>query len=889
MNRNYRHDPVIAFFLALLLYLVIFALFGIFPGSEKTILSGDLYAQYEGFIRMFLRVLQGKEDLWYSFSLYYGSGTALTYAYYAFSPFNLLYLIPFVFFPTMTLIITALKHALAAAFFCLFLQKVMKRKGAETIFFALCYALCTFGVGMYLHIMWFDAVFTLPLVVISIHELLERNRMLPLILSYAYLFFTNFYMGFILGVFTGLAFLWMLLYRTKTFDRASVKSCLRSLIRYAFCGILAAGLCAVVLVPAALFLFGHSAADNFEFTPLKASLSELLTSFMMGEMSSMDNDIPFNYCSLPVLLLIPVYFSVHGISKKEKILTVGLFLVYGFASFYLPLYTAMHAFDYPNWYAFRFSYAIVFLMITCACRAYPHLREYSTRSGLIFISVLLFLYSVLIPLFPLFHRSTDVGNTQPHFMINLAFLLLWFLLFYIIKKHTSVSKKAGIAAVILLCVELVSNGQMILRNLDLTYIKKTQYRNWSGAIEDSLDSINRQDPGFFRLHVNNDVISNSGAVFGFHSLSAFNSSDDYELRHAMSGLGIATTNRGIYDIGYYDIVDMLIGAKYTVEIPRDLFSPDKVYDSLSPGDVSVSTFEYALPLGYMVSDSIRDYRAGLDAMKNQEELIKAMTGNDYHFYTALPEDAVSVTCFGTNEERVSDLISFYRVNDLFDFAYIIYSADITAEEDFYAYFPVDSPIMIMNSPYLIGSCSGQNTNIYLSGAPLMRGLRNNGDFEETPDGRIGSVMISFKPETSADYAARAAIFKIYRRDSLPDVYKDLSSSVLQIDRMSSSDIHGTVTVSADRPVLFTTIPFDSDWHAEADGISVPTEACVENAFLSVPLTPGEHSIRLYYIPSGYKEGRLISLLSLAVLMFLILRSLLLLRQRQNSNKEAASV
>ena len=122
MLKNRKIFPFYAFFLALILYFVIFASLGIWFGSGKTLMASDLFVQYEGFIRMFLRVLRGEDSPWYSFSVFLGSGTALTYAYYTLSPFNLLYLIPGITFPTMTLAVTALKHALAAATFCLFLQ-----------------------------------------------------------------------------------------------------------------------------------------------------------------------------------------------------------------------------------------------------------------------------------------------------------------------------------------------------------------------------------------------------------------------------------------------------------------------------------------------------------------------------------------------------------------------------------------------------------------------------------------------------------------------------------------------------------------------------------------------------------------------------------------------
>ena len=67
---------------------------GILGYGNQTILSGDLYQQYIGFIHLFIDTIRSKGDWGYSFSLYLGQPTASTFAYYCLSPFNLLYLIP---------------------------------------------------------------------------------------------------------------------------------------------------------------------------------------------------------------------------------------------------------------------------------------------------------------------------------------------------------------------------------------------------------------------------------------------------------------------------------------------------------------------------------------------------------------------------------------------------------------------------------------------------------------------------------------------------------------------------------------------------------------------------------------------------------------------------
>ena len=81
--KNPKYYPLTSALLAALLYLLIFAFAGILGFDNLTVLSGDLYQQYVAFIQLFMDVLRGKGDFWYSFSLYLGQPTASTFAYYS--------------------------------------------------------------------------------------------------------------------------------------------------------------------------------------------------------------------------------------------------------------------------------------------------------------------------------------------------------------------------------------------------------------------------------------------------------------------------------------------------------------------------------------------------------------------------------------------------------------------------------------------------------------------------------------------------------------------------------------------------------------------------------------------------------------------------------------
>ena len=86
----------------------------------------------------------------------------------------------------------------------------------------------------------------------------------------------------------------------------------------------------------------------------------------------------------------------------------------------------------------------------------------------------------------------------------------------------------------------------------------------------------------------------------------------------------------------------------------------------------------------------------------------------------------------------------------------------------------------------------------------------------------------------------------------------------------SDEISGTVNASADRPILFFSIPYDKGWDAYIDDSPAPTYPVINDSFLSLELTPGTHNIRLIYSHPGADAGKLISGGSLLVLLILTL-------------------
>ena len=110
----------------------------------------------------------------------------------------------------------------------------------------------------------------------------------------------------------------------------------------------------------------------------------------------------------------------------------------------------------------------------------------------------------------------------------------------------------------------------------------------------------------------------------------------------------------------------------------------------------------------------------------------------------------------------------------------------------------------------------------------------------------------------------------------------VQSNQLHIDPGYTEDrIEGTITISEEYPILFTSIPYDKNWRIYVDGqqiqlymIETTIESGVEkipvlDAVIAAELTPGEHEIVMEYRSTELAIGAAVSLAGLIVFLGII--------------------
>ena len=864
--------PFYAFFITVTAFLLSLLYLDILGFGNNTILRSDLNSQYLPFIQLFLRALKGEESFWYSFSLYYGSGTILNHAYYCFSPFNMLYLIPGISLSAITTIIITLKLGLSAATFQLFVQKAMKQNSFPTVLLATCYALSGYATTMHYQLMWLDAFYMVPIIFWLIIRFVDKQKGLLLTLSFSYLFLLNFYTAYMVGIVSALFFVCYLCYCYFSPNKEAVKKCFSIAFKFAGYILLAVGLSAAILLPAATFLIGHMAQDNRNFLPLLNTAPDIANSLFIGQMQTLDTQVPMLYCGIPVLLILPFYFMNKEIPLKEKICISIPMIFLLLSMMFLPLYKFMHAFDYPNMYGFRFVFLMVFFMVVIACRQLPYMEKVTVKAVAIYSSALLILYSLLIPIQYVYYPATYHTNSQNGLLLNLLFILLWILIFNLFYHKKCRSNLLTLGTLIILIAELSLNSYICIDREEHLCAPESKTNTFNATTEAVVEELNTTDEGFYRIGLNNNAHYNAAAQFGFNGLTTFSSSDDYALRKIMTGLGISTSNRFMSECGFTPLTEMLFNVKYVVTLETNPESSEVEYNGYT-----ISENQCTLPIGYMVNEQIVNYVATDDPFYNQMNLLNLMTGNSYDdIYTEISEEELVLETENMAIDETTAGTYFYHLSDyVLTPSLITYSVPVVEGKTFYACFSQLTTTLSGDSPRIIAACKGVADEVLLSSGCIVQGVPIT-LYEDSHH----CVCLYFDSSRSRDYFCNNTYFYYFNHDNLQKIYADLSPGSWNITSHAGDTLSGTVTATENRNILFTTIPYDMDWVAYVDGKEVEVLSTLNDAFICIVLEPGMHEVTLQYIPNGKDLGLSVTLCSVLILIWLLAKP-----YSQNKNKK----
>lgn len=816
-NKN-KSTFFLAFIIPVVILVIIYFVREIYPFGENCFLRSDMYHQYAPFLKEFYNKITQGGSLTYSWNIGGGSDFTAIYAYYLASPANwLIRFVPDAYTIEFMNALLIIKTGLASFTFCYYLSKRYNSRHLILAAFSIFYALSSYMAAFNWNVMWLDCIVLLPLIVLGIERLIKYNKCFLYCITLALSIFSNYYISIMICIFTFLYFIINLFTINMEREKGFYKKRILNFILYS---LIAGGLSAILLIPV-IHALSLTASGDFSFpTTLEkyfSTLKILSRGLMNVDPAIFSPHDPNIYSSVIVFLMFPLYCLNKNISKRDKIGKILLIVIFIVSfNFNIPNYI-WHGFHFPNSLPCRQSFIFIFLMLTISVEAFLDIKRYTNKE--IYLS-----FAGVFALF-MFFENFFVDEDYP---FSIIYISLIFVALYLLIIEGFRNKKVNkniivyILFIVTICEAAINTNETAFGTTSRTY-----YVSDNADIENVLTNLKTEDNSFYRTEKITRRTKNDAAWSDYRGISVFSSTANAGVTNFMGALGFEHSMNSYSYNGNTPLTASLLSVKYLLNNDMlnnsDLIS---LYDS--SGSIYLYKNKYTLPLGFMLAS---DFENKFDINDNnpfnvQNNFVEGTTGYA-NMFTMLP------------------------VNNAGSFA----SSYITENEHVYAYIYSNIESATVEVSDLNGTNISSKTYDDLS----------HGHIIDIGDVASGSTINFY---ASGDNAALSLYVAGFNDDVFKAAYNVLNSNSLQITAYNDTTIKGKISSSYDG-TMFTSIPYNKGFTVYVDGKKVKGTA-FKDAFLSIPVSKGEHNIEIKYSPQGLLAGSIISGISLIIFLILII-------------------
>lgn len=844
---------VLSFITPCLLLEITYVTCTIYPVGNRSLLIIDLFHQYAPFLSDLQDRFSSFSSMLYSWAGGLGTSYLPLYAYYLASPLNIISVIfPKQHLPELVLVLTLLKIGMAGAFFAYYLKSIHKEQGLMTVAFALLYSLSSYVLVFSWNIMWMDAIYLLPLIMLGLVRLIRDNRGLLFCITLAIALFSNFYMAIFICIFIALYFP-VCLFSNQNIKKPSIL--IKRTLKFTGYSIMAAGLSAVLLLPTYFALKLSSAADDIFPNKLTNyfDLFDYITRHFTATLPSVREGMPNLYSGIIVLILIPVYFMSRSVRLKEKLWNIALLLIL-IVSFNTNILNFIwHGFHFPNQIPYRFSFVYIFLVLSLSYRGFKSLNEFTGKQlGAICIAVL--------GLVVLSQKFDDLSMDYVTLYVSIAFIIIYAAALTADRHMTIKPSFKLLFLVIVITVEVLTNTLITTHKIDFLegYSNRDGYSDGKVVMQlrEQIEAIKAKDKSFYRMEILPPKTTNDPYLYNYRGLSLFSSTSPLLPVRMMKNLGYHSNSINSYKYeGSTPILDSLFGIKYLIFRSVDL--KESIYEQIAAVDkIKVFENKFVIPLGFMAKKELENYRSfSSNPFDAQNELVENICGVDK---IMVPIEQIQ----GTNSNLTfsssgTKFFSFKRSNkDIDSIARVKFK--VTKDQQVYLYYRAPS------NTKGTGSITVEGKKIDFN--PKHTSLVNIGFCKS---GASLELQINFE-KTSAESGS----FELYSsgidRQAFENAMTLIQKSSLTIDSYTDTRVLGHVDAK-DSGFMAMSIPYDKGWHVKVDDKEIKTSA-IDNCLLGFSLPEGRHRIELWFVPDKYIIGLMITLAFMMVLLAIVIRA-----------------
>lgn len=475
---------------------------------------------------------------------------------------------------------------------------------------------------------------------------------------------------------------------------------------------------------------------------------------------------------------------------------------------------------------------------------------------------------------------------------------------YIKSKKKSVKNGILIFMTAVLSFELCVNAYDTFLKIDkeVAYSKGDSYYADTQAGRDVADAMRAYDDSFYRAEKTYCRMVNDNMAFGVRGITHSSSVMNAKIINFIETMGYKMqTFTTRYD-GNSTLADSLLGIKYVIHDPdkgntdvnlnpaytnNEVLTKDYTDSTGTQHTFHVYENPYAMSIGYMVDSSIQKlaFLGNDNPFNSQNMFLSTITGNtdfettpdgyinivgNKEYYKRLPESIELSECTQYGYGDASKFVGDAGAVDP------VVNVHFTAQSDNEIY-------MFLKTPYKepvntwISTEKDENGNFtnhqslgtgrYYDGGTEY-GLLRIGKFAPGTDIEVRLTLTD--TQNDGEYFTIIKDFFFYEFDEaafIEDINK-LKQNEWNITEYTERYLKGTINADKDQ-VMLLTIPTEPGWKVKVDGKKVETFTIL-NAFLGVPLSPGEHTVEASYTPPGFWIGVITLILGIAVCVYFII-------------------
>ena len=917
-----------AFLIPALTALAVFASYGFAPFGDKSMLIMDMSGQYVEFLTA-LRTVRSPADLFFSWGKVLGSNYTGVYAYYASSPLSwLLLLFPDSRMPEAVLFLTVLKIGLCGLGMSVFLRGFCLRHSrryrlgafgpsslrhlagpfersrewlspalrALILLFSTLYALCSYNCVYSMCVMWLDGVFMLPLILYFTEKLVDEGRMAGLILSFAYIFLSNYYVAYMCGVFSVIYFAFYFVDRRRGRAEKQLEKPLRNrfyrnrIFKFVIAVSAAAALTAWLWLPTLFSLiegkigFTNSTypdAFNYDFGAFVRKL-------FIGEYDAITNrGAPFFYGGMAVFIALPMFFMNRNIKARSRIFAGAILAFLLLSTLWTPLDNAWHIFQHPNWFPYRWTFVLAFF---CVYLAFRGVAASGSLSAGYYPGAILGMYALCLTvsrdpstassaLSPDNFTAPSDGSVRKQFIYTLAVVFAFVLIDLARRLPSKISLAAGkkfritlsrllavLTALFLIAVTVTEqhfHWKKLLEGLDRAHSYETaasysEYRKtMSGALK-IIDGDRDENgvTGFGGVGQNFSRSYNEAISFGYRSVAHYSSAFNRHVNEFLGNFGYAQAYLWNLNFGSTAVTDSLFGLTYMLNgagihdfdkeglVEIGSLAPPEEYGLLGTAngafDISVYKNPYAARGPFLMSGDPAAFGWQGNCFESQNLLLKLSSGVGKNVFNRVRSELISISLYDGAYEK-ADEPGVYSMNG----GRVTYNISMPEGGTLYAYFGKnrndETKLRIGDSSEQLSVYRGETNCIQRIGtyAP----------------GEVATFTFTIGRWSSL--YTKDNIFYVLDTDALAEHSAAVNSRALSITKFSTGSIKGTLPPDNTGGAMLIQVPYDSGWTVKADGKPVATSS-LKDGLLLADIPAGTVSVEIRYAPKGLLPGAVLS-------------------------------